>query len=427
MKSFICLIIMALGLNISYAQYSKYFKKGALRIDISHSGGMGTEGYKLLGTTQEPSWGGNPDNLIDTTHYGIQLIKILDYKTKKVIYSQSYNTLFNEWLDTPMARNSSGAYFESRQIPLPRKRVVVEIYSRATLPTDNSFTKMFSAVIDPKSSAEKDDNEIFRTYDIEINGKSSKCVDIVILGEGYSQSEEEQFVSDCKKFTDQILEISPYKERRAEFNVRGVWTPSKDSGVSSPAGGKLNTHFDGGFGTFGSDRYFMVENQTAVAKAAGNAPYDTVYILGNTDKYGGGGVYNFYAAGSVRNASSALVHIHEIGHSFVSLGDEYDYAGYESHYFTSEREPWEENLTTLKDFSKKRIWSSLMPKNKSIPTPKDGVTSIDDVGVYEGGGYVERGVYRPAINCIMRSVRGDVKFCPVCTEAINRIINQYTK
>ncbi len=207
----------------------------------------------------------------------------------------------------------------------------------------------------------------------------------MILGEGYSEQEEELFHEDCARFTEQIFQFEPYKSRRSDFNVRAVWTPSKDSGVTIPGERLwLDTFFGGNFYTFGSERYFTIEDYTTVCKTAGAVPYDNIYIIGNTLKYGGGGIYNFYGMGSARNKELAgEVHIHEIGHSFVSLGDEYDYAGYVNDYFSPEREPWEENLTTLKDFSKKKIWNSLLGKGVSIPTVK---TKRNEkiVGVYEG-------------------------------------------
>ncbi len=354
------------------------------------------------------------------------MLNIRDFETKELLYSKCYNTLFNEWLDTNEAKIMKRSYPESVQFPYPKNKVIVEIYSRSL--KDNEFYKKFSHVVDPNAYDIDKRGAEHRTFDLQYNGHYEKKVDIVILGEGYAAYEEELFRNDCAKFVEQIFSFSPYKERRKDFNVRAVWTPSKDSGVTIPGENIwLDTFFGGNFYTFGSERYFTIEDYTTVCKAAGSVPYDNIYIIGNTLKYGGGGIYNFYGMGSARNKELAgEVHIHEIGHSFVSLGDEYAANGFTNEYFSSEREPWEENLTTLKDFSKKKIWNSLLPKNTPIPT-KITKKSTKRVGVYEGGGYVEKGVYRPMVNCLMRSLGGEKIFCPVCTEAINQTIDRYCK
>ncbi len=422
----LCLMLLVFTNNILFAQYSKHFEESAMRFDFMHSGGMGTEDYAFVGVAEEPIWGGNRGYLIDTTYYGIQKLEVRDAASGELIYSKCYNTLFNEWLDTHEAATMKRSYPESVQFPFPKNKVIVEIYSRSL--KDNSFTKRFSHTVDPNSYEVNRSKPGFVTFDVQYNGHYGKKVDIVILGDGYAANEEALFRADCAKFVEQIFAFSPYKERRGDFNVRAVWTPSKDSGASIPGEGLwLDTHFGAHFYTFGSERYYTISDYTTVCKAAGTVPYDNIYIIGNTLKYGGGGIYNFYGMGSARNKELAgEVHIHEIGHSFASLGDEYAANGYTNEYFSSEREPWEENLTTLKDFSKKKIWNSLLGKGVKIPT-EITKRSGKVVGVYEGGGYVEKGVYRPMVNCMMRSLGGDKTFCPVCTEAINQTINRYCK
>lgn len=425
-KILLSLLFIFVLSSVSFAQYEKYFENKAMRFDFMHAGDKTTEEYFFVGVTEEPYWGGSCTQLVDENDYGVQMVRVVDCQTKKVIFSKGYCTLFNEWLDTEEAATMRRSYPESIQFPFPRNKVIVEIYSRSK--KDNKFVKKFSQTIDPSAYTVSRRAPKYKTFDIQYNGHYAQKVDIVILSEGYDATEEELFKADCEKFTDAIFMFSPFKEKRDNFNVRAVWTPSKNSGVTLPGEGIwLETAFSGNFYTFFSERYFTIENYTKVCEAAGNVPYDAIYILGNTLKYGGGGIYNFYAMGSARNKESAgEVHVHEFGHSFAGLGDEYAANGFSSEFYSSEREPWEENLTTLKDFSKKKIWNSVLTKGINIPTKIDDKTK-NSVGVFEGGGYCEKGVYRPVVNCMMRSFSGDKTFCPVCKKAIENTINRYCK
>lgn len=410
--------------SLSFAQYEKNFEDKAMRFDFMHAGDKNTEEYFFVGVTEEPIWGGSRTQLVDTDDYGVQMVKVVDFATGKVLYSKGYCTLFNEWLDTEEAATTRRSYPESIQFPFPKNKVIVEIYSRSK--KDNTFVKKFSQAVDPSSYTVSRRSPKYKTFDIQYNGHHAQKVDIVILSEGYDATSEALFKEDCEKFTDAIFAFEPFKSNRKNFNVRAVWTPSKNSGVTIPGEGLwLETAFGGNFYTFDSERYFTIENYTKVCEAAGNVPYDAIYILGNTLKYGGGGIYNFYAMGSARNKELAgEVHVHEFGHSLAGLGDEYAANGFSNEFYSSEREPWEENLTTLKDFSRKKIWNSVLTKGVPIPTTINPKTE-NSVGVFEGAGYCEKGVYRPVVNCMMRSFTGDRTFCPVCSKAIEKIINKY--
>lgn len=420
------LLVLSSGMVYSQVSYDKYFTSAAMRFDFMHAGGMGTEAYYYVGVAKETVWGGNPNYLIDTTHYGIQMLKVLDAETKEIIFTKCYNTLFNEWLDTDEALKEMRSYPESVQFPFPKRDIVVEIYTRSL--KDNSYSLKFSQHVSPESYNVSERATGYKSFDIQYNGHHAHKVDFVILSEGYAADEEELFKADCEKFTESIFAFSPFKERRSDFNVRAVWVPSLDSGVTVPGEHTWrSTAFNGKFYTFDSERYFTIENYTKVSEAAGTVPYDAIYILGNTLKYGGGGIYNFYAMGSARNKELAgEVHIHEIGHSFAALADEYATPAAVNEYFSSHREPWEENVTTLADFSKKKIWNSLLKKGTAVPTPVTD-KNMKIVGVFEGAGYQEKGVYRPVYNCMMRTLGGDKTFCPVCSEAMSRMIDRYTK
>lgn len=425
-KRVILFVLLAFVSSSVFAQYSKHFEEKAMRFDFMHAGDKVVEEYFFVGVTEEPFWGGSRTLLVDKDDYGVQQFRVVDFKSKEVLFSKGYCTLFNEWMDTEEASTTRRSYPESVQFPYPKNKVIVEIYSRSK--KDNKFEKKFSQVVDPSLYTVSRRTPKYKTFDIQYNGNYDKKVDLVILSEGYDATEEALFKSDCVAFTDAIFAFEPFKSRRKDFNVRAVWTPSKNSGVTIPGEGVwLETAFSGNFYTFFSERYFTIENYTKVCEAAGNVPYDAIYILGNTLKYGGGGIYNFYAMGSARNKDLAgEVHVHELGHSLIGLADEYAANGFSSDFYSSTREPWEENITTLKDFSRKKLWNSVIDKSLPIPTPINGDTK-GKVGVFEGAGYCEKGVYRPVVNCMMRSFDGDRTFCPVCVKAISKTIDKYLK
>jgi hypothetical protein len=176
-----------------------------------------------------------------------------------------------------------------------------------------------------------------------------------------------------------------------------------------------------GFYTFGIERYMTTQDYKSVCDVAANAHYDQIYILVNTSKYGGGGIYNHYSISAADNEQSRGTVIHEFGHSFGGLADEYftSEVAYND-FFNLEAEPWNPNLTTLVDFNSK--WKSMLGSDTPVPTPPQKKYK-DTVGVYEGGGYVSRGVYRPMIDCRMHTV--DTDFCPVCRKALKLMIERY--
>ena len=118
--------------------------------------------------------------------------------------------------------------------------------------------------------------------------------------------------------------------------------------------------------------------------------------------------------------------VHEFGHSFGGLADEYFYDDQYTPMYPADTEPWEPNLTTLKDFDSK--WKDMLPPGTPVPTPPatDPAEACTRVGVYEGGGYSSKGVYRPATECRMK-VNEAPAFCPVCQRALERLIRFYTE
>jgi hypothetical protein len=265
---------------------------------------------------------------------------------------------------------------------------------------------------------------MYPSFDALKNGDPSEKVDIVVLPEGYAQEEMGQFISDCNRFAEDFFTFAPYSENKDKFNIYGVLAPSKESGTDRPNKDIWKqTLLNSSFYTFSSERYLMTYDNKSVRDLAANAPYDQIYILVNTDKYGGGAIYNYYNVSVIRNGQSAKIVTHEFGHGFVGLADEYydSSTGYNEFYNLS-IEPWEANITTLVNFESK--WADMVDEKTPVPTP-DKKKFRDRVGVFEGGGYVAEGVYRPVYDCLMKSFDGET-YCPVCSQAIQQMIDFYS-
>ena len=252
----------------------------------------------------------------------------------------------------------------------------------------------------------------FEVVSLINNGDKSKKVDLLFVAEGYTANEMDKFIKDAQKFTGYLFNTEPYKSRKDDFNIWAVKSISKDSGPDIPHQGIWKqTVLESNFYTFKIDRYLTAPEYSLIASAASNAPFDAIYVIVNTDKYGGGGIYNYYALSMSDHPTESMVFVHEFGHSFAGLGDEYytSEVSYED-FYNLKVEPWEPNLTTKVHFDAK--WKDMMEK--------------DGVDLYEGGGYMAKGIFRPAQDCRMKTNTAP-SFCPVCIRAINRMIDYYTK
>lgn len=403
----------------SIAQFDKYFDEKTLRLDYYHCGNSVTEKYFFDELIQEPFWAGSETNLIDATGYGTHLLEVRTVGSNELIYSKGYCTLFDEWQTTSEARTTDCCYPESVVMPFPREKVAVSILTRDK---KGEWEKRFEYQVDPKSYFIKKEREKLPVFDIVRSGNPNKKVDIVLLPEGYTEDQKELFKADCKKFAEEFLSYSPYSENKDKFNIRGVWAASSQEGPDVPGDNVWNkTRLNGSYYTFDSERYLMIKDFQEVRNAAGNAPYDYIYILANTEKYGGGAIYNFYGISAAHHPDeTGKIYIHEFGHLFAGLGDEYVGGVEYSDFYPTNVEPWEPNLTTLVDFNRK--WKSMLPAGTSVPTPSKPENQ-QKLGVYEGGGYVSKGVYRPWINCLMNNLHTIDVFCPVCNKAIQEMID----
>jgi len=389
-----------------------------MRVDFNFYGNAKHEEIKLAEITKEPFWGGPVKNLEDKLNYGEYKFEILDQKTGKIIYSQGFCTLFEEWQTTLEADTAYREFPQTVLFPVPKKTVTLKIYSRLW---EGGFEELFSYNIDPKKYTSNPELVKYPFVKIVDNGESSTKEDLVFLAEGYTEEEMDKFVDDSKRFIDYLFSFEPYKSNKEKINIWLVKSVSEESGTDIPGENIYkNTVMNSNFYTFGSERYLTTPDFFAVRDVASSVPYDDICILVNSEKYGGGGIYNHYCISSVDHALSNQVFIHELGHSFAGLGDEY-YSSSTAYndFFNLEIEPWQPNLTTLKNFDAK--WKSLVEEGTPIPTPR-GEDFESTIGAYEGGGYVSKGMYSPYMNCRMKTNEAE-GFCPVCEQAILKMIN----
>ncbi|MGE5846211.1 MAG: M64 family metallopeptidase [Ignavibacteria bacterium] len=417
-------IILLLQLSL-FAQnkFDDFFLNKTLRIDYYHTGSHDSDYYSIDQLKEEPFWGGSKKNLIDNSNVGSYKFIMYDFKTGKEIFSHTYSTLFDEWQTTAEADSTVKSFSETVTAPFPKSKVKIGFFTRNR---KNILIRRFEYSIDPKNyfiSAER--NKEYNNFQVQYSGNSAEKGDIVILPEGYTEDEMNKFKEDCKRFAGYLFNASPFRENKDKFNIWGVEAPSEDSGTDIPPE-KIwkKTILNTNFYTFDLERYLMTADNKSVRDLAANAPYDQIYILVNTGEYGGGSIYNHYSVCTSDNKYSEYIFVHEFGHGFASLADEY-YTSDVSYkdFYPLDIEPLDPNLTTLVDFNLK--WKDLVADSIPIPTP-----SIDkyknSIGAFEGGGYMAEGIYRPMMDCTMKSISVD-NFCPVCKRAILQMIDFYTE
>jgi len=407
----------------AHAQYDQFFESKTLRLDYFHCGSAANEHIYFDELVEEPFWAGSKINLIDHLGYGNHTVEVRTAGSGELIFSRGFCTLFDEWQTTPEAGQTECCYPESVVMPFPKEKIVVSINTRNK---KGVFEKKFEYAVDPKSYFIRREREKLPVFDVVQSGRPENKVDIVLLPEGYTENQRALFEKDCKKFADEFFGYAPYSENRDKFNIRGVWAPSEEAGTDIP-GDHIwkNTRLNSSYYTFDSERYLMIDDFQGVREVAGNAPYDFVYVLANIEKYGGGAIYNFYGISAAHHVDeTGKIYIHEFGHLFAGLGDEYVGGVEYNEFYPLDVEPWEPNLTTLVNFDQK--WKSMLPGDTEVPTPvKD--SNNKKLGVYEGGGYVTKGIYRPWINCLMNNLHTINVFCPVCSQSIEKAIDFHCK
>lgn len=389
--------------------YDKYFTGERLRLDFMLAGDDVNLDAFLVKVRKECEWAGSPNSLIDPFGYGE--LRFEAYSGETLVYSTGMCPLFLEWTTTAEASKVAKAMSNTVWMPFPKEEITVRLFRRQK--ADGSLKEIFSCSIDPKDALiERSPENSFEVVTLRKSGDNRHKVDLLYVAEGYTADEMDKFQTDCKRFTDYLFSMAPYKDRKDDFNVRAVLSVSEDSGTTIPNRDEWkNTVLKSNFYTFYTDRYLTVLDHSLIASAVSNAPFDAVFVIANESKYGGGGFYNSYGLGTADNELSEVVFVHEFGHSFAGLGDEYytSEVAYED-YYNLKLEPWEPNITTLVDFGSK--WKDMKDSGKA--------------GLFEGGGYMAKGIYRPAEDCRMKS-NTPPDFCPVCQRAISRMIDFYCK
>lgn len=422
MKRILLIVFLVCVPLFAQIKFDDYFIDRTLRLDFYHTGNSQLEIISFEQLIEEGKWSGSKKNLIDIFNYGYYLLKVLDDSSKQLIYSRGFSTLYQEWQTTEESRTITKSFPGSVSMPFPKNKVRIEIFRKDKR---NNLEKKFEYIVDPEDYfiIRKDIN-VFESFKVHFSGEPESKLDIVLIPEGYSKDEIEKFKKDCERFSAYLFEYSPFKENKNKINIWGVAAPSIESGTDIP--GKSiwkETLLNSRFYTFDSERYLMTSDYFSVKDIAANAPYDQIYIIVNTEKYGGGSIYNFYSVSASDNKLSKKIFVHEFGHGFAGFADEYADDTTYLDYYPLDVEPWEANITTLVDFESK--WKNLVDPNVPIPTPKEDKFK-DKIGVFEGGGYVNKGVYRPTINSIMNSFSSN-EFNQVCKDVIQKLINFYSE
>lgn len=417
------LAIILISSSFAQVNFDEFFHDKTLRLDYFHSCDSEKEFFTFDELIEEPFWGGSKKNLIDKFDYGKYKVVVYDKTSELPIYSRTYSTLFGEWQTTEEADRVMKSFSETVVFPYPKKEVRIELLSRDE---ENRLVKKFTMEINPENYfIIEERKEKYPNFKIHHSGDPSVKVDIVLIPEGYTENEMDKFKQDAKKFSDYLFNSRPFKENKEKFNIWGIEAPSKETGTDIPAENIWkNTLVDSRFYTFDLERYLMTTDNKSLRNVASNAPYDQIYILVNSSKYGGGSIYNHYSVCVSDNLYEEYVFVHEFGHGFAFLADEYytSDVAYEG-FYPMDIEPLEPNLTTLVNFETK--WKSLVDEDIPIPTPVKSEYE-NKVGVYEGGGYMAKGIYRPMQECTMKSIVVD-KFCKVCLNSIEEMIEFYTE
>ncbi|MFZ4401594.1 MAG: M64 family metallopeptidase [Bacteroidales bacterium] len=422
MKKILFILLLFISLK-GNSQFDKYFENKTLRIDFFHSGNYEHEYYRPDELIEKKIWAGSKINLIDTFDYGKFRILIYDTLSGNLIYSRGYSSLFAEWRTTAEGKGSCGNFSETMLIPFPKKVINIVFQSRDSLNKWQTIASQFvdtakEFIVKPK----KNSNEIIPLH---FSGEVSEKLDIAIIADGYTKDDKLKMLKDFETFKNSILNSAAFEKNTGKINIWGVAAVSLESGITDPIDTfKVKTAVNSSFNTLYSDRYLMTLDNKTLHDQLCNSAYDQIIIMCNTKKYGGGGIYNFYCTAAAGNSQINFLLQHEFGHAFAGLADEY----YTSEvtvedFYPLNIEPWEPNITTLVNFKSK--WGNMLDKNTEIPTM--AVKENDSkTGVYEGGGYISKGVYRPFMDCTMKSARAQ-SFCPVCKRAILWMLDFYAK
>jgi hypothetical protein len=479
----VCLVLFP-AFSISAAGFDEDFEDATLRVDFYQYGDAGSEHIAVDRLIRQGSWAGPTGDLLDPHPYGGYVARAVDPVSGETLFKLGFDSLFGEYRTTePAAQGVVRVFHETVLLPYPRRTVRL-ILSRSS--REGEETVLSETEIEPGSVAIAVEHP--RTgatvVDAHIGGGPHSTLDIAIIGEGYTADQIKLFRADLARFSELLLAEEPYSSRSAAISIRGVVLPSRDQGCDEPTRGIWrSTAVNASFNALGSPRYLLTESNRDLRDIAANVPYDTLVIMVNHERYGGGGIYNRYCVFTAHGAFSPYLLLHEFGHSFGGLADEYYTSSTAYNDFYPEgAEPVSPNITASTDRAAIK-WADLVAADTPMPTPwdkndfdttdlayqverreidaaialatrtaffefeldavqeaagahaADRVAAVDAfmessgsmgiVGAFEGAGYVSEGLYRPAIDCLMFS-RGVKELCPVCRRAVASRIDFYS-
>jgi hypothetical protein len=443
----IFLIVLVFPLSIPGGQavdFDTYFLDETMRIDYYHLGDKNKEFITLDKIYRQGQWAGSRKNLLDSFGNGNYYVKVYDQQSGKLVYSRGFDSYFREYqTTTPAAQGVMRTYHETALIPYPRNKIVFTVAARDR---QNRLNKIFGQEVDPGSRHIITPPPLrdVKVFPVVQNGHPHNKVDLALIAEGYTLKERKKFKADLKRFRQFFFSREPYKSHAHCFNINGVFRPSADSGCDEPRKGIYkNTAVEASFNALDLERYLLTEGNKPLHDIAAQVPTDALIIMVNTDRYGGGGIYNFYCVFAVDSEWHEYLMFHEFGHAFAGLADEY-YASAVSYneFYPPGVEPTEANITALLD-PRQLKWKDLVTPGTPIPTPwdKDAYDKMSRpdqanhlkqkrfqgvVGAFEGAGYASEGLYRPMIDCTMFT-KGNQPYCRVCEAAIIRVIHHYSQ
>jgi hypothetical protein len=441
-----------------------------LRVDYYHTGNSHEEWFSLDRLVLEPlEWPGNLNKTIDESQLGNYLFEVRAQASGTLLYSRGFNSVFGEWKTTEEALHANRTFSESLRFPMPDAPVEVSLKERAGSGVRSSWKEVWKTLVDPK------DKFIDRArppspgalMELQKMGDPATKVDLLVLGDGYTAAERAKFEKDAHRFMDALFSTSPFREHQKDFNVWGLCPAAEESGVSRPSSGIYRRSPVGAaYDTFGTERYVLTTENRALRDVASFAPYEFIEILVNGETYGGGGIFNQYAVAAIDNLWAGYVGVHEFGHQFAGLADEYYTSDVAYLPPANKTEPWEPNVTALLDPVNLK-WKDLVAPGTPVPTPwgqeefdrferdiqkqrkelraagkpeaemeqlfrkerekEDAMLRsekyAEKVGAFEGANYEAKGYYRPEVDCIMFTRHKT--FCAVCRRAIERVIGMY--
>ena len=402
------LLVCLCGLTVQAQVFDEWFCDRTLRLDYVFAGDVQYQQLYVDQLVQMPRWYGRRTHLAELPLAGNGQITVRSHRSQQVIYRHSFSTLFQEWLATDEAKHTQRSFENVFLVPFPLDTVDITVqlfdfhnHVQATMthtvsPSDVLISRQGERLVSPYVTLQQ-------------AADTTRCIHIAYVPEGYTAEQMPQYLDHCRQAMKALFRHEPFKSLRPRFNIIALTTPSVDSGVSIPGKGLwLNTVLGSHFDTFYVPRYLTTLHLKQLHNLLAGTPYEHIIILANTPNYGGGGIYNSYNLSYTGGDKFEPVVVHEFGHSFGGLGDEYPYGEEDPMYF-ADTEPWEPNLTTLHDFSQK--WQNLIDQGRA--------------SLVEGGGYQTKGVWRGQADCRMRT-NEEPDFCPVCQQALERLIRFYT-